>query len=329
MTLVNRSAVNDLATIRRAVGPWLICACLTACATNPPPEPLPPQAPRPAAPMTVTLIEAGREPRELLRYHVAEGARQTVKVDFEMTFGFAPPGKKMVVVKSPLVRMAVAFTGHPLLDSTNHVVQSKLISCDVVPGPDDNQRIVDALKKRLPQAVGLMVEQTLDDRGFSQKRADDESTSFAAEDVSVKALMRSLAEQTWAPLPVEPVGRGSKWSIEGDHELGGLVVHDKRLVTLEGRAGGRLILAFEAEQSAVSQQVAVARSRNGAQSYLIEHRVKGRGRQLLDLEAMAPTGQASSEGASVLLSVVNDRRTRTTMGNTMKATITREEAPPP
>jgi hypothetical protein len=327
MYMLTRSALHDLATLR-AVGPWLIWMGLSACATQPPPAPLPPEVSRPVAPLTLTLIDPGREPRESLRYHIVDGVRQLVKADLDMATGVALEGKKMVIGKAPKVRMTIALMGHVPIEGNSHTIESKVISCDIVPAPDDNPRVVESLRRRLQKTLGIVVTQTMDDRGFSQKVPHDPELSAEAEP-SMREMLETMSEQTWAPLPEQPIGRGSKWRVEGDRDLGKIVVHERRLVTLEGRAGARLILSFETEQTAVPQPMHLTKLRSGARMYLVEHRVKARGRQVLDLEGLAPTGEASSELGSVMISVLNGRRMRMTIGNTTKATITRDEAPSP
>src|SRR5262249_44905917 len=90
-----------------------------------------------------------------------------------------------------------------------------------------------------------------------------------------------------SPLPAEPVGVGARWETEAVLHQNGLEMHQVSRFTLRERAGSRVKLDVEIEQSAPAQEMKIP-SGKGATAHLESLRGTGGGTLELDLGRVVP-----------------------------------------
>ena len=165
------------------------------------------------APGEVKLLGAGVDPKVQLRYAVEKGTHTTVdmKVKMKMSvMGQSPP--------IPVMKMTMDETCTDVEPDGNMRFEIKVASIDIEATDAQAQQVA----SRMRDGMGNMVYRF---RVTPSGKVDDvQVEGLTGEMAQLGQQMKGAMEQFAAPLPEEPVGKGSKWKYKKSGESNGVTM---------------------------------------------------------------------------------------------------------
>ncbi len=168
-------------------------------------------APAGASSTGVRLLEAGAEPRKVLRLHPAAGDKQTMNMVMKMAMDMNMGQGQSQSIKLPAMNMTMETTVKEVSGDGDVTYDLVLGDCGVAEDQDALPQVVEAMKSALAGLKGLSGSGKISSRGIV-KAADIKIPSGAAPQVrqTMEQMKDSIAGMS-SPLPEEPVGAGAKW----------------------------------------------------------------------------------------------------------------------
>jgi hypothetical protein len=251
-----------------------------------------------AAPRTtgVFLLDAGAEPRSLLRYSIEEGTTTTATTTVQVrSTGDEVPNRYLSGLRS--VELEVVYgPAEPEGDRIKYPLQ--IVEAKGGSEPNASR----ATRKRLEdqaallRGAGAVIE--IDDRGHP---VGSQMNAVAAQ-VPVRVLwdlLATLSSVSQVFLPEEPVGLGARWQYRGMIAVYGLRLEQVITYTLVERINGKPVLEMEYEQIGGDQVVSVPGSE--APLEVVSARMTATGRAVLDLKSLVSSGSVSGFVRDVLV----------------------------
>ncbi|MEM8608915.1 MAG: hypothetical protein AAGF92_17555 [Myxococcota bacterium] len=203
---------------------------------------------------TVTVLDAGQEPRLPLRYRIPEGATTSSTSTFRVVT-LAESSDAEAVSVLPGLRLNVVSGPAAITEQGVRFDVDVVKSAAVVP-PDLDEAIAADLQAsaRILDEVGAWVE--MDDRG---KRIAGELNEAAKRPDIPKRLLRMIINArttvTRVQLPEEPVGLGARWQVRRELDVFGFKVTQVDTYQLVDRAGDELMLNLWVQQNGLPQTI--------------------------------------------------------------------------
>ena len=237
-----------------------------SAATKPAPKPSP-KAPSASVPELVKLLNAGAEPRRVLRLHPKPGDKRRLVMTTKMGMSMSTGGAPGEVVSTPPIQMVMDTTVRDV--SADGDIAYELVVADVrlLEEAGVDSQLLKELKASVNGPKGLAITGTMSDRGFNQVI---KTGSTLGRNPHAGRLTEELNESltlVGSPLPAEPVGPGAKWEVSLPLESQGLTINQTAHYQLIAIEGDRLSLTNSIVQGAASQQAEGRRmtgSGNGA-----------------------------------------------------------------
>jgi hypothetical protein len=166
--------------------------------------------PAPAPPaVLIDLVEAGAEPRRILRYHPAAGTTQRGTASSQQTQDLLAAGRKLGTQRFPSTEIDFEL----LVGSTGSGRFVGLLRLDGVRSDDPDSRLLGEpgdLERAVAALRETPIRLELDDRGIADPTALELPEDLGDVRDLVNALVRGVASTT-IPLPAEPIGEGAVW----------------------------------------------------------------------------------------------------------------------
>ncbi len=159
----------------------------------------------------VVLIGAGVDPRTVLKYQVDKGTHVTL--DMTMKLGMSAPG--VPIPAMPLIKMSMD-------ETCTDVDPSGFMRFEVKVGAitaDGSGPMADAMERASDMMKNMVYKFRLSPSGKIDEVTVDGLTGPMAD---VGTQMKNAIEQFAAPLPTEPVGKGSTWKFKRSGEANGV-----------------------------------------------------------------------------------------------------------
>jgi len=246
----------------------------------------------------VLVLDAGAEPREVLRYKIEHGTTTTTTMDFGLASmatsrrGSAlsvTPGVRLYIVSGPSMQGKRGSTRFDV-----RIVKAEAI----VPAGLDPAVAKDLNKSAsVLNNVGGWVE--VDDRGIVQRTAlnDDAKRS----DVPVRLLVMIINARTSLArvlLPAEAVGVGARWEARKDLVLYGFKVNQVDTYTLAEKVGEELKLNVQIQQSASPQTITF--EEEGVELSVKSFKMNASGEVIANLNALEANASANGDSSGML-----------------------------
>ncbi len=203
------------------------------------PDPAEPAAAEETDP-NVRLLDAGRGPRRVLRYHPASGAAQTRAADVEIDLSIDMGGAAQTI---PTLKLRV--TGDSRIDAVGGTgdveFTSEIVDVQTVSGPPDTAAYAQQFK-------GTTTARTISNRGVILKT---DATNPQLGGADAERLMDRLTGMSGAPpaLPAESIGVGARWEEQGRLDIQGLVLEIATTSELTAFDGNRATIRFSSSMS--------------------------------------------------------------------------------
>lgn len=204
-----------------------------------------------AAGPEVTLIEAGAEPREALRFELAEGLVETMTFDTAMEMVMKMGGQELPGMDLPTSRMSMETTVREVTED-GYVIDARIVESGVVGEMEGaNPMIVEGMREAMKGLVGTTFSMTMTDRGVYSAAQDIEIPAGANEEMAamVESTMASM-QTSGVAFPEEPVGVGARWRSVVEQGINGIDQRVEITYTLESIEGDVVSVTTEQGVSA-------------------------------------------------------------------------------
>jgi hypothetical protein len=255
-------------------------------------DPAPASVPEPEALVDVRLLDAGAEPRRVLRYAMKPGMREEMVIGYTQEMALTWQGEAKPAMRYPLFRFGHELVTESVAPDGSVTVRWAVTSASVEPreGSMDLGHLSPGGKERLLEAYGdLRGRMRLDARGrllsIDAEWPEGLSRNERYELEGLLWIVRALS----SPLPREPVGKGAKWEVSERTEMMGMRLTHATTLEVRELEGDRLLLGAHTAQTAPEQLVTLPGGGDSAREVrLVMLHGRGKGVSEVDLAHLGP-----------------------------------------
>ena len=248
----------------------------------------------------VSLIEQGAEPREELRYEIAEGTTTSSNMDFRIvSLATTAEGAELSVVPGVRLRMVSGPAMKTKKGDTRYDV--RIISSEPLYAEGE---MPEELELDLRQGAAVLNNvggwAEVDDRGRAV--AMDLNDAAKRADIPVRMLVMLINARTTLArvlLPAEKVGVGAQWQARKALTLFGFDVQQTDNYTLVSRVGNEVKLRVDSVQNAVPQKLSF--TDEGVDIELESFSMRASGEIVTNLNALGANAHATGESTGQLV----------------------------
>jgi hypothetical protein len=203
----------------------------------------------------VKLLEAGAEPRSVLRLHPKAGDKQTFSMIMKMAMAMKLAGMENPPMKMPAITMTADLT-------VNSVSEDGDISYGIIMGdssvsddPSATPQIAEALKTSLAGLKGLSAAGIMSSRGIVKSIEVKSPSTTDPQAAQMIDQMKEAMVGAALPLPEEAVGAGAKWQHKRAVKTQGMTIDQIITYQLASVEDQRVIAKVAISQRAANQQI--------------------------------------------------------------------------
>lgn len=251
------------------------------------------------APARVHVIDAGAEPRAVLRYDVPAGSKQSTDMRMAMELEVRAAGNDLPRQKLPDLVMRLDLVASTR-DALGVHVDGVISKVTMEPKSAEERKLASAMATALGGIQGLKIAYVTTPEG---RVRDIKIAAGSAIDSAAMQMLDQLKQSfdsMVVPLPTEAVGVGAVWQSVARLKAGAEVVQFSRY-TLKKREGTVIELVSELTQLAAARAMSVPG--NGTTGKLEEFRSSGKGSVHADLRKLVPE-RASGDVTGHVVSTV-------------------------
>lgn len=234
----------------------------------------------------VTLIDAGAEPRQPLRYQLQAGRSERVQIDSQVQISLAMGGQSMPLTLAPPVRMTLDLASNEVAADGSARISYKLVSLEAV---GEGQQVAQ-MNKALAGFAGISGWYRIDPRGNVLEGQVDPLPADNPAAAGVVNEVEQAMQRMSAPLPEQAVGPGARWQVTQSIEDNAMKMTQTSEFTLRSRNGQTLELDMRFVEA---QMDSVAGLPPGAKLESVE--MKGGGSNTLPLDGLIATGKVDAD----------------------------------
>jgi hypothetical protein len=201
------------------------------------------------------LLEAGAEPRKVLRLHPSPGDKQTLALTLKMAMETKVGEAETPAMKLPAITMTLDATVKEVSDKGDITCQLVMGDISVSEEAGGTPGVGEVLKAAFGGIKGLAGTGTVSSRGFSQGVEFKAPAGSSPQTRQLLDQMKELLTQMVAPLPEEAVGPGAKWEMKMPIKTQGMTVGQTATCELVSLEGERLTTKSTVVQHAANQKV--------------------------------------------------------------------------
>jgi hypothetical protein len=274
----------------------------------------------------VVLLEAGEEPRELLRYKLTDGTltMSTLEVTTSSMATTTSAGSEMA--RRPELRIVISSGPAVSLPSGNTRYDVAIVNAEAIMPAGVDPQVQDDLNRStaLLKKVRGWIE--VDDRGIIQARELNQEAKDA--DLPARMLISIINARTSfsrVMLPAEPVGIGAKWETGKELTMFGFKLNQVDRYTLTDKIGDEVRLDVEIKQTAPKQTLTF--QEEGVEYALESLSMSAQGDVVLNLNALEASANAMGQSAEVMTVKTVEGTERIEVNTAMQLKMTvRQEA---
>jgi hypothetical protein len=237
---------------------------------------------------TVKLLEAGAEPRKVLRLHPKPGDKQTVLMTMKMGMEMQMGETQAPAVKLPPMVLTMEATIKDVSPDGDISFDTVISDASVGDEPGAMPQVAEAMKTAMGGVKGLTGKGITSSRGVNKKTEMQKPAGADAQMVQVMDQMKDTFANLSTPFPEEAVGAGAKWELRKTVKSQGMTISQIETYQLASLEGDRLSAKATVTQSAANQKIqnpAMA----GVKMDLTKMTGKGGGELTLDLAQAMPS----------------------------------------
>lgn len=236
------------------------------------------------APSVVRVLDAGAEPRAVLRYDIPAGTKQSTDMRMAMQLEVRASGNDLPRQKIPDLVLRIDLDA-ATRDAAGVHVEGIITKVTTEPKDDEEKKLARGMSAALAGIQGLKISYVATPEGRVRDVAIAKGAKVDSTALSMLDQMKQSFDSMVVPLPTEPVGVGAVWQVVGRMKAGAEVVQFAHF-TLKKRTGDQIELESELTQLAAAR--AVSMPGNGMTGKLEEFRSSGKGSIRADLRKLVP-----------------------------------------
>ncbi|MFZ1864223.1 MAG: hypothetical protein WAU39_08390 [Polyangiales bacterium] len=246
----------------------------------------------------VLVLDAGQEPRSVLRYDIAHGTTMNSTMEYGIV-SLATTRRTAALAVTPGVRLHIV--SGPTMEGKRGVTRFdvRIVKAEAIVPPGLDPELANDLNSSVSvlNNVGGWVE--VDDRGIVKRAELNEAAK--REDVPVRLLVMLINARTSLArvvLPAEAVGVGASWEARKDLVLYGFEINQVDTYTLQAKVGNELKLNVSIRQTAPEQSVTF--EEDGMEIALKSLVMEATGEVIANLNAVEANAAAKGESGAVI-----------------------------
>jgi hypothetical protein len=235
----------------------------------------------------VKLLEAGAEPRAVLRLHPKAGDKQKLETTLKMDIGIKVAEMESPPMKMPAMKMTLELTIQSVSPQGDIAYEIVATDASATDEPGVMPQVAEALKASLAGMKGASGKGTFSSRGlnkgteFKLPAGADPKTQQTSE--QLKEAFSNFA----VPLPEEAVGPGAKWEFRMPVKSQGITIDQIATYQLVSVESDRVITKSTIAQRAANQKISNP-AMPGLKLDLTKMTGTGSGGVTFDLSRLAP-----------------------------------------
>ena len=204
---------------------------------------------------TVKLLEAGAEPRTMLRLHPKAGDKQTVLITMKMAMDMKMGETQMPATKLPPMAMTMDVTVNSVSPDGDIDYDTVISDAIVIDDPEAQPLVVEGMKKALASLKGLTGTRSITSRGIVKKAETKVPPGIDPQTRQIMDQMRDTMANLSHPFPEEAIGPGAKWETKTPIKSQGLTISQAGTYELVSVEGDRVTAKSTITQSAANQKM--------------------------------------------------------------------------
>jgi len=201
------------------------------------------------------LLEAGTEPRKVLRLHPSPGDKQTLALTMKLAMETKVGEAETPAMKLPAITMTLDATVKEVSDNGDITCELVMSDISVSDEPGGTPEVAEAMKAAFAGVKGISGTGTVSSRGFSQGVEFKAPAGSNPQTRQFVDQMNEFLTQLVAPLPEEAVGPGAKWEVKMPIKTQGMTIGQTTTCELVSLEGERLTTKSTVTQHAANQKV--------------------------------------------------------------------------
>jgi hypothetical protein len=235
----------------------------------------------------VKLLEAGAEPRKVLRLHPSPGDKQTLHLTLKMAIETKMGEMQSQAMKLPAMTMTMDTTVKDVSDKGDITYELVMGETTLADDPGGNAQLAELMKTALGGIKGMSGTGTVSSRGLAKGMEFKVPPGVDAQTRQVMDQMRDSFSSIAAPLPEEAVGPGARWEAKIPIKSQGMTIDQTGTSELVSIEGDRLTTKSTFTQRASNQKVE-SPAMPGLKVDLIKMNGTGTGESNYDLGKLLP-----------------------------------------
>lgn len=242
----------------------------------------------------VKLLDAGSEPRMVLRLHPAVGDKQTLNMTLKMGMNMSAAGNSMPAMDLPAMLMTIIAEVKSI--AANGDIAYEMTYDDATVATDSNTipAVATAMKASLANLRGMTGTGRLSDRGLMMGMHMKLPANADPQLSQVLGQMKDSFSSSSTPFPDEAVGPGAKWEYQTKIKSQGMVLDQTIVSELVSAEGDHVNLRNTITQNAVNQKIQNP-AMPGVNVDLTKMSGEGSGNSTFDLSRLLPVAATLSE----------------------------------
>ncbi|HTB84333.1 MAG TPA: DUF6263 family protein, partial [Candidatus Sulfotelmatobacter sp.] len=272
-----------------------------------------------AAISPVKLLDAGSEPRKILRLHPVVGDKQSMTMNMQMSMAMSAAGNSMPAMNLPAMVMSMDSEVKDISPDGQISYAIMFSSADVVPDKDTPPATAAVMKTALAGLQGVSGTAKMSDRGVVKSIDLKVPPDAGAQLGQTIGQMKDSFSSSSSPLPEEAVGAGAKWEYHTRLKSQGMNMDQTMTMELVSIDGDTLNLRTTITQSAANQKIE-SPAMPGQKIDLTKLTGTGTGTTSLDLNHLMPQTASLDETTETAMSM-NIGQKKQDMDMTMRMKI--------
>jgi hypothetical protein len=250
------------------------------------------QAGAPSATSTATtqvkLLEAGAEPRKVLRRHPSPGEKQSLRLTLKMAIETKMGEMQSQAMKLPGMTMNMDVTVKEVSDKGDITYEMVMGETTLAEEPGGNAQLAEIMKAALGGIKGMSGTGTVTSRGLAKGMEFNVPPGADAQTRQVMDQMKDSFSSMESPLPEEAVGPGARWEVIMPIKSQGMTITQTTTSELVSIDGERLTTKGTITQRATNQKIE-SPAMPGLKVDLIRMTGTGTGESTFDLGKLLPS----------------------------------------
>jgi hypothetical protein len=203
----------------------------------------------------VKLLDAGAEPRAVLRLHPKPGDTQSLDLTMKMAMDMKAGEMQVPATKLPAVKMSLDATVKSVSAEGDILFDLVVGEVGVVDEPGAMPQVVQAMKASFTAVKGLSGTGTMSNRGFNKETRIPSPASADPQTRQAIEQVKNFLSTCTVPLPEEAVGAGARWEVKMPLKSQGMTIDQTTTYEIVSLDSERLTAKSTQTQQAANQKI--------------------------------------------------------------------------